>query len=161
MIETLASWHPFLVHFAVALSLTSAAFDIADFFFRKPRFVDVGFTLMLTAIPFLLAAVLTGNLAASFITTPRELKLLAQHETYANITVWVFTGAGFWRVFLSFKEQYRDGRKILYVFLITLAATSAYLAAKKGGSIMHPASEETNAPVVVVLGTTLQGLPSC
>jgi uncharacterized membrane protein len=137
MSESIALWHPFIVHFAVALTMTSALLDIAGFLFRNDRFDGASFLLMVLAIPALLAAVLSGNLASTFIRESRQLGILEQHETYANIAVWVFCGAGFWRVFLQIKKRYHGIRKVVYVFIVTLAAASVFLAARKGGSMRH------------------------
>jgi uncharacterized membrane protein len=137
MIPAIASLHPFIVHFAVALSMTSAMFDIASFFVPKRIFDQTGFVLMLLAIPFLLFAVLTGNLAANFIKEPGFVLTLQQHQTYATIAVLIFTSAGIWRVFLRLKKRDTGLRMVIYVFLITAAAMSVFLAAKKGGSIRH------------------------
>ncbi|MBL0176328.1 MAG: hypothetical protein IPP94_13865 [Ignavibacteria bacterium] len=137
MTEALALWHPFIVHFAVALTMTSALLDITGFLLRSDRFDNASFVLAVLAIPALLAAVFSGNLASTFIRESRQLGILEQHETYANIAVWVFCGAGFWRVFLQTKKRYNGIRKIAYVFIVTLAAVSVFLAARKGGMIMH------------------------
>ncbi len=137
MTETIASWHPFIVHFAVAFSIGSAVFDILDFFLQKRRFEETGFALMLTALPFLLLAVLSGNLAEPFARAVRPAAHLQNHISYANIAVWVFSAAGLWRVFLHFKSQYRGTRKVAYIFIVTFAAVSVYLAAMNGGRIRH------------------------
>ena len=138
MLEIFASWHPFIVHFAVAFTIGSAAFDILDFFLVKKRFEQTGFTLMITALPFLLLAVFTGNLAESHAPgLAQAATALENHMRYANIAVWIFCGAGFWRLFMHFKGQYSAGRKIAYIFIITAAAASVYLAAMHGGKIRH------------------------
>jgi uncharacterized membrane protein len=138
MLETLASWHPFIVHFAVAFAIGSAFFDILDFFLSRRRFEETGFLLMITAMPFLLLAVFTGNLAEAFAPGLAGAAVAVDnHIRYANIGIWVFFGAGFWRLFLHFKHQYRGGRKIAYIFIVTAAAASIYLAALHGGRIRH------------------------
>lgn len=137
MSETVALWHPFIVHFAVSLTLVSALLDITGFVLRSDRFDASSFLLAILAIPALLAAVLSGNLASSFIHEARQLALVDAHETYANIAVWVFCGAAFWRSFLHVKRRFTGARRIAYVFLVALAAMSVFLTARKGGSIRH------------------------
>jgi uncharacterized membrane protein len=138
MLETIASWHPFIVHFAVAFSIGSALFDVLDFFFHNKRFEDTGLHLMIAALPFLLAAVLSGNLAATYATGIATTgAAIDTHITYANIAIWVFSAAGLWRLFLVFKKEYVGIRKIIYVFIITAAAMSVYLAALHGGALRH------------------------
>ena len=137
MIDSLAAWHHFIVHFAVSFTILAALLDAADFLTRNTRFTQTSFLLTIIAIPCLIAAVLTGNLAATFVTDPEQLTALGQHQTYANIAVWVFTAAGLWRVFLHFKKQFHGRKVIIYVFIVMLAAASVFLAARKGGSIRH------------------------
>jgi uncharacterized membrane protein len=138
MSETLASWHPFIVHFAVAFTIGSVVFDILDFFFHSKKLENTGFHLMLAAFPFLLCAVITGNLAATY-APGLELATMQieQHMTYANIAMWVFFAAGLWRLFMHMRKEYSGGRKIAYVFIVTAAAMSVYLASLHGGSIRH------------------------
>ena len=137
MSETFALWHPFIVHFAVALSMVSALLDMTGLLFRSDRFDPSSFLLAVLAVPALLAAVLSGNLASSFIRDARQLAIVGTHETYANITVWVFCGAALWRSFLHLKKRFTGARRLLYVFLISLAAISVFLTARKGGTIRH------------------------
>lgn len=138
MLDTFASFHPFIVHFAVAFSIGSAVFDILDFFSQRKRFEDTGFLLMITALPFLLLAVFTGNLASTHASgLEHAATVLENHMRYANIAVWVFFGAGCWRLFLHFKKRYGGTRKIAYIFVITAAAMSVYLTALHGGRIRH------------------------
>lgn len=138
MLDTFASWHPFIVHFAVAFSIGSAAFDILDFFLHRPRFEETGYLLMLTAMPFLLLAVFTGNLAETHAAgLEHAVGFIENHMRYANIAVWVFFGAGVWRLFMHLKRQYTGLKKIVYVFIVTAAAMSVYLAALHGGKIRH------------------------
>ncbi|MBI5646369.1 MAG: hypothetical protein HY962_05505 [Ignavibacteriae bacterium] len=139
MTDTLASWHPFIVHFAVALSITAALLDAADFLLRSTRLMQTTFILTLLALPCLLAAVLTGNLAAAGPLDAAQQHILEQHETYANIAVWVFSAAAVWRLFLHLKKKFNGLNAVIYVFIIMLAAASVFLAAKKGGMIRHDA----------------------
>jgi uncharacterized membrane protein len=137
MTLTLAALHPFLVHFAVAFAMASAAFDVADFFLPRKTLAQTGFILMLLALPFLLLAVLSGNLAEPFVRTRELERTLHQHETYANLAVWTFCAAALWRVFMVLKKQYAGLRRVAYIFVITFAAVSVFLTAKKGGGIRH------------------------
>lgn len=138
MLETLASWHPFIVHFAIAFSIGSAGFDILDFFFHRRKLEETGLHLMFAAIPFLLLAVLTGNLAETYATGISGADdVLDKHVTYANIAVWGFSAVGLWRIFQHFKGEHRGLRKVLYIFIVTAAAMSVYLAALHGGMIRH------------------------
>jgi uncharacterized membrane protein len=151
MTAALASSHPFLVHFAVALAMTSALFDVLDFFLHKKILAQTGFVLMLCALPFLVLAALTGNLAEPFVRTRELARTLHQHEIYANLAVWTWCAGGLWRIFMVLKKQYAGLRRVAYVFVITLAAVSVFLAAKKGGSIRHHAYEVVNKDITALV----------
>ncbi len=156
MLDTLASWHPFIVHFAVAFTIGSASFDILDFFLHRRRFEETGFLLMLAAMPFLLMAVFTGNLAETHAPGLAEAATaLENHMRYANIAVWIFFGAGIWRLFLHFKKQYSGIRKIVYVFIVTAAAMSVYLAGVHGGKIRHHYPRPAAATSLSATGTPI------
>ncbi len=150
MLDTLATWHPFLVHFAVAFTIGSAFFDVLDFLRARKGYEETGFRLMLAALPFLVLAVLTGNLAETSLlassTHSMQILLLEDHKIYANIAIWLFAGVGFWRVFLHYKGQFVGLKKVIYVFIVAAAAMSVFLAARKGGAIRH----EVHAPVAVI-----------
>ena len=138
MLELLASWHPFIVHFAVAFAIGSAFFDILEFFSGRSRFEETGFLLAIAALPFLLLAVFTGNLAETHITgIDTSAVALENHMRYANIAVWAFCATALWRLFMVLKKQYHGRRKILYIFIVTAAAMSVYLTALHGGRIRH------------------------
>ncbi|MFA6234808.1 MAG: DUF2231 domain-containing protein [Bacteroidota bacterium] len=148
MLDTLASWHPFIVHFAVAFTIGSAAFDVLDFFFHRKRFEETGFLLMITAMPFLLMAVFTGNLAEHHAPgLEHAAAFIENHMRYANIAIWIFFAAGVWRLFLHLKKQYHGIRKIIYVFIVTAAAMSVYLAALHGSKIRH---HHLQAPISIL-----------
>jgi hypothetical protein len=109
---------------------------------------------MLTAMPFLLLAVFTGNLAQTHAPgLEQSATFIENHMRYANIAIWVFFAAGVWRQFLHLKKQYHGLRKIIYVFVVTAAAMSVYLAALHGGKIRH------HRPIPPMLSTQQTGTP--
>jgi uncharacterized membrane protein len=137
MLPEIAALHPFIVHFAVAFTLASALLDGVDLSMRRAHFERTSFHLAVIALPFLIAAVLTGNLASQFITETRARQALDAHETFANIAVWLFCAAAVWRIFLQLKKEFFGGRKLAYTLAILLAATAVFLAARQGGTIRH------------------------
>ena len=159
MIKALASWHHFIVHFAVALSLMSIVFDLSSVLLRKPGAERFGFVLMLAAVPFLLFAVLTGNLAEPFVRSGELSPIVDRHESYANIAVWTFLAAGFWRVFLHVKHRYAAGRKILYILIAVAAGVAVFLAAREGGKIRHKDFQDPPRPESPAVHTSLRSEP--
>ena len=142
MNEFIASTHPFVVHFAVALTIMSALFDLASLFIRRQHLATTGFSLAVTAVPFLLLAVLSGNLAEIYLSPELASTHLEEHKLFANITVWSFTALALWRAWLAAKKRYAGWQKILYVALVLAAGAATFYTAERGGAIFHTAAPE-------------------
>ena len=137
VIPAIASWHPFIVHFAVAFAIGSALLDTVDLLMRRRALDRTALLLAIMALPFLAAAALTGNLASSYIRDQDALALLDQHVTYANLAVWAFTATAVWRIFLHLRKDYLGRKRIIHAAAVLIAAGCVFLAASKGGAIRH------------------------
>lgn len=137
MISFLAGAHPFIVHFAVSLTILSALFECASLFTGKFHVDSTALTLAVAAVPFLLLAVLTGNLAESVLPAALKTSVVQTHKMLANITVWSFTALIFGRVYLGVTKRFTKKLHTLYVVLLLAAATVAFFTAERGGEIYH------------------------
>lgn len=137
MTEILAEGHPFVVHFAVALGMTSVLFDILSLLRRGERLEATGFSLALLALPFLVAAVLTGNLAQQSLHDPALTPFVDDHRGWANAAMWLFSAATISRVSLMLKRRFDSWRKAVFLATALLAAMLIFVAAMKGGEIFH------------------------
>lgn len=131
--------HPFIVHFAVAFALASVLFDLLGLLFRRKQLAAAAAPLAYLALPFLILAVLSGNLALQSLHRPEAAHILDQHQTYANIGMWLFCIAALWRAFLAAKKQFGGGRKFMYLIVAAAAAVSIFFAAQRGGKVFHSA----------------------
>ncbi len=152
MTALLGENHPFIVHFAVALTLASVLFDLLALLFRRKQLESTAFSLLFLSLPFLILAVLSGNLAFQSLHRPDAAHLLDQHQTYANIGMWLFCIAAVWRVFLSAKRQFGGGRRFIYLVIAAAAAVSIFSAAQKGGKVFHappnPGVRASQSPII-------------
>jgi uncharacterized membrane protein len=137
MSALLASLHPFLVHFAVAFVLGGAVLDAAGLLRPHELLERTGRLLLLLAVPFVLAAVITGNLAEGFARPGVSGPLLDAHITAANITAWTFFGAIAWRTFLTLRRSLSGMRRIAYVCVIAIVSISVFVTARDGGRLRH------------------------
>jgi uncharacterized membrane protein len=137
MNEFLANAHPFIVHFAVALSMLTGLFELLSYAFLKDHLRATALSLAITAVPFLLLAVLTGNLAEAYLPDPLRSPNLETHKMLANITVWTFTAVVFWYVYMRTKKTISHWLRYLYLILILAIAVVSFFAAQYGGNIRH------------------------
>jgi len=137
MISILASWHPFVVHFAVALTFTSFLFDLAGATTRFRQFATTGFHLMITAVPFLLLAVFTGNLAEGIHRATENGVLLDQHLTLMNAAVWGFMTVAAWRMYATLNKKFTRTSMLFYLVVLFLVCIAIFIGAMKGAALSH------------------------
>ncbi len=136
MNEYLAAQHPFIVHFAVSISIIAALFDLLSLY-RREKFGPVSFALIIVSSPFLISAVLTGNLAQQFLQRPEARAIVEQHESLATAGMWILTAASVLRIFLVVKKNFMGWKRIAYLLGIVAGAVLIFIAARKGGTIFH------------------------
>lgn len=135
MIDLLAQSHPFLVHFAVALSITSTGFDLAHLLRPRDMLEHCARLLGVVALPFLVLAAVSGNAAGSGISDPQIRNLLDAHETWANVAIWTFTVSVLGRLWMRIRKN--TARKLVLglVGLSLVASVAVFFAAKAGGEV--------------------------
>ena len=124
--DFLAGLHPKVVHFPIALLLTYVLCELIGFIFKKIFFSKTAHLLLFLGVIGAIAAVLTGNQAFSTFhnwnTASREL--FSHHQTYANLTVWYFSGLLVLKTFFVLKKK---SNKALEYFIILLALFGCFL----------------------------------
>ena len=142
--ETLASFHPKVVHFAVALLLTYVLFEVLYLIFKKD-FLNKSATLILFfGVLGAIASLLTGNQAyhyAEYLFDTYDVKiplgLIDEHEEYAKITTFWFVGILIIRFFLNVKNKFKGWIQIV-VLLLALAGTYfVYETGEHGGQLVY------------------------
>ncbi len=137
MIAVLASWHPFIVHFAVALTFSSFLFDLAGTTTRFKQFTTTGFHLMVAAVPFLLLSVFTGNLAEGMFLEAKDQALIDQHLTLMNAAVWGFMAIASWRIYATLKKTFTRTSMSFYLAMLFLVCVAVFIGATKGAALSH------------------------
>jgi uncharacterized membrane protein len=97
--EFVAQFHPQIVHFPIALFLTYALFETLGAVLKKDFFSKAAALLLALGVISALAALYTGNQALNYVNVvdasdigPVPMQHLSEHEDWANLTVWYFTG---------------------------------------------------------------------
>ena len=106
--EFLAELHPKVVHFPIALLLTYVALELIGIVFKKEFYQKAAHLLLFLGVIGALFAVLTGNQAHSAYKywSESSSELFNEHQTFANLTVWYFTGILLFRTYLVVKKKY-------------------------------------------------------
>lgn len=135
------SWHPFLVHFPIALLV--AAFLFHGFQVWKPHLICrlMGLWLLGLATVFSFLAGLTGQREATRAGeegySTAVLQLIQRHETLANLTIW---GALLILVvWLGLFLRDREGRRVdrLALAFLGLLAAAVVATGLVGGQLVH------------------------
>lgn len=135
----LGELHPPIVHFAIALVITSVIFDFLGLVLKKESLKNAGFwTLMAGAIAVILAFI-TGHqaeeLVEKFVEGTQAEKRLEIHETVGTIllgAVLILTG---FRVFVSKKEDIRLMGIYILIGFIVMAIVG--LQGRIGGKLVY------------------------
>lgn len=142
--ETLAELHHKIVHFPIALLFIYPFVELMSFFFKKEFFSFTSLVILIIGVSTSLLAVLTGNQAANELgNTSSEIKALFEnHQTYANITVWLFTAILFSRIYLQIKKKYNGLLKIILVIISFAGCYFIFQTGDYGGKTAHSRNAE-------------------
>ncbi|NPV12025.1 MAG: hypothetical protein HPY57_09570 [Ignavibacteria bacterium] len=142
--ETLASFHPKVVHFAVGLLLTYVLFEVLYLIFKKD-FLNKSATLILfLGVLGAVASLLTGNQAYHYaeylfdnFNVKIPLGLIDEHEEYAKITTFWFTGILLIRFFLNIKNKFKGLLQIVVLVLALIGVYFVYETGEHGGELVY------------------------
>jgi uncharacterized membrane protein len=141
--EFLSSLHPKVIHFPIALLLTYVLFEVLFIFFKKELFSLTANYLLLFGVIAAIAAVLTGNAASQAAETLSENEgvripfgLISEHQTYATITQWLFTGILVIRLFSTVKKKFKGWIQILVLILALAGSYFIYETGERGGELV-------------------------
>jgi uncharacterized membrane protein len=79
----LAELHPIMVHFPIALLITSVALDLVSVVFRRWRLTEAASWCLALGVPFAAAALLSGKISAGSVNAAAAGNLLHLHKTFA------------------------------------------------------------------------------
>jgi uncharacterized membrane protein len=136
MWDSLGRLHPFLVHFPVALILTSAAAEIVAVARRNERWGDAALFLITAAAWLAIPAALAGFARAGAVVIGPELQsTFAVHRIVGVATpVLAFLAAG---LGAGVRRSGQVWELFLYRIVLALAAVAAAIAGHHGGELVY------------------------
>ena len=141
--EFLAQLHPKIVHFPVAFLSIYALLEITGVLSKKEFFKKAAYLFLFLGVLSAVAAVISGN-QASDIASQWEDKgaiipfgLISQHEEFATITLWYFTGLLVLRTFLVVKKKYTGMIQYIFIVLAIIGGYLIYETGDLGGKLVY------------------------
>lgn len=136
--EFLAELHPKVVHFPIALLLTYVALELIGIVFKKEFYQKAAHLLLFLGVIGALFAVLTGNQAHSAYKywSESSSELFNEHQTFANLTVWYFTGILLFRTYLVVKKKFSSFYKYIILAFALFGCYLIYQTAEDGGDLI-------------------------
>jgi uncharacterized membrane protein len=136
--EFLAEMHPKVVHFPIALLLTYVILELIGIVFKKEFYQKAAHLLLFLGVIGACFAVFTGNQAhtAYKYWSESSSELFNEHQTFANLTVWYFTGILVFRTYLVVKKKFLSFYKYIILVLALFGCYLIYQTAEYGGDLI-------------------------
>jgi uncharacterized membrane protein len=140
--EFLAQFHPKIVHFPIAFLLIYVLLEITGVFSKKEYFQKTAYLFLFLGVLSAVAAVITGNQAAGIASRLEDkgviipLGLISEHEEYATINLWYFTGVLVLRTFLVLKKKFKGIYHYIFIVIAIAGAYLIYQTADYGGKLV-------------------------
>ena len=141
--EFLASLHPKMVHFPIALLFAFSFLEITGNILKKESFTKAASIILVLGLLGAVAAVLTGNQAdkVAEMLFDKDINIplgkISAHETFATYTLWYFTALFFLRLFVILKKKFNGLIKYSFVLLAIIGSVLVYLTGLKGGELVY------------------------
>ena len=137
--------HPAVVHFPIALFITSVGFDLAGLMWRRRKWLDyAGVILHVLALLGAVAAVITGKLAQSDlgIASIEINALVGEHSDWAFFTLVAFIAVLLLRLESAWRDKSRLETRPQRLRIVALAAAMGalwllYGTAGRGASLVY------------------------
>ncbi len=141
--DFLSGLHPKVVHFPIAFFLAYVLLEIIGAVFKKDFFSKTAYLFLFLGVLGAVAAVLTGNAAqsaAKIIIKSRsavQMKAIGNHETFATLTMWYFTGLLVLRTVFTLRKNFKGKIKLLMVLLALGGGYLVYHTGELGGQLVY------------------------
>ncbi len=123
-------FHPFIVHFPVALLTVGFFCDAAGVLLRRDHLLRTGYLLLVLGAVSAIAAALTGNAAEdNAARVPGIAAALEQHESISTAATWLAIGLALFRTHLTVRRKFAGNLRFAY---FVVAAATAVLIAVSG-----------------------------
>lgn len=137
--EFLAELHPKVIHFPIALLLTYVLLEFIGIIFKREFYQKTAHLLLLLGVIGSFFAVLTGNQAFTVYEywNKQSSALFNNHQTFANLTVWYFTGILVLRTYLVVKKKFSTSFKYIMIALALFGGYLVYQTSEYGGELVN------------------------
>ena len=109
-------YHPFIVHFPVALLTVGFFCDAAGVLFRRDHLLRTGYLLLVLGAVSAIAAALTGNAAEDAAARiPGIAAALEQHESFSTAATWLAIGLALFRTHLTVRRKFAGNLRFVYL----------------------------------------------
>jgi uncharacterized membrane protein len=144
--EFLAHIHPKIVHFPIAFLLMYPLMELLALVTKKEFYSKAASLFLIIGTLGAFFAVFTGNQAFSVIKNwgKDSLYILNSHQTFANITMWFFTGLLVLRIYLTIKKKINQKTIIILFLLSLLGCYLVYQTGNYGGKLAKAKIKELN-----------------
>ncbi len=134
--ETLANFHPLVVHFPLAIFTLYIIVELIAALTKREFFDKTAVLLLGAGILFGILAVLTGNQAAE--TANEAFKsAIESHQNWATGLQWYFTGLFVLRFMLIFKGKFKGIFRYVFLILALAGALIIYETGEHGGKLVY------------------------
>ncbi|MFZ2322357.1 MAG: DUF2231 domain-containing protein [Ignavibacteriaceae bacterium] len=149
--EFFASIHPKVVHFPLAFLLLYPLIELLAVITKKDFYSKTANLFLLIGTLGAFLAVFTGNQAFSMVKNwdKESLVIFNSHQTFANYTMWFFTGLLALRVYLSIKKKINQKMMIVLFLLSLLGCYLVYQTGNYGGKLAEARIKELNIKLPV------------
>jgi uncharacterized membrane protein len=137
--EFLSVFHPKVIHFPIAFLLGYFLFELLGIVFKKEFLSKAAHLLLLLGVLGALAAVMTGREAEETFEywNKQSGELLEEHEMFANLTFWYFTGILILRTFVTLKSKFVGIVKYAILVLAFVGVYLIYQTGEYGGKMVY------------------------
>jgi len=135
----LASIHPKVVHFPIALLTTYSLLEIVGIVTNKEFISKSALLILCLGVFTAFLSVLTGNQASQeFNFWNNESKaLLVEHQNYATYLLWGAFAVCTLRIFLTVKKKFSGGIKFIFILFAIAIIFFVYETGIRGGNLVN------------------------
>lgn len=137
--EFLSAFHPKIIHFPIAFLLGYFLFEFLGVILKKDFLSKTAHLLLFLGVLGALAAVLSGRQAEEAFEYWNKVsgELMEEHEMYANLTLWYFTGILILRTFVSFNNKFIGIVRYVILILALVGVYFVYQTGEYGGKMVY------------------------
>ncbi len=145
-------FHPFIVHFPVALLTVGFFCDAFGILFRRDQLLHTGYLLLVLGAVSAIAAALTGNAAEQAAADiPGIDAALERHESISTAATWLSIALALVRTHLTVKRKFAGTVRVVYLAGVAATAVLVAVSGYTGGRMTYEYGPGIR-PVVESLG---------